>query len=448
MNARSAVRPAAWAALAECGVVYLPVKLLLEQATQAREGILLWFPSFAALFIAGAVLATRFRESPSTPTVAAVVGVTFGLVQGVLWGVKGPGEVGTAVVAASLVALRVVTLALRDWRNPINASFGWGAGILLVEVVLGGNIGSTWRAILPAVVGLFFVGSLASRAESVRLTAPPQARLTDAEPTGKNGRAVGDRLSVLAVGTLAGTVALMAIMTAGGGLELLGKLLYPVLVFVVSVVAFLMGQIARPLLWLIDRLPIDLGGLVEFLQRLRDGDTNPLPQQPPAAGGGMVPRLLGFLLLVVIVGGLVLIIRRRRAEDDWGSWGTQKEEAPRGTSLQPRARFRPGRALRRELPADTVRRWYAEALMLLEAKGMPRPPDATPDEFLRQVADAFPECRHGFHELTRGYERVRYGNVVFGREDIKALEPRRAHVMEILQRARRLEEAAPAEADR
>lgn len=446
MRGRSAVRPAFWAAVAECGVVYLLVKLLLEQATQADEGILLWFPSFAVLFIVGTGLATTFRESRTTPTVAAVAGVAFGLLQGLLWGVRGPGEVGTAVAASSLVALRVVTLGLRDWRNPINASFGWGAGILLVEVVLGGSIGSTWRTILPLVVGLFFVGSLASRAESVRLSAPPEARLTDAEPPEDQGRAVGDRLSRLAVAALAGTVALMAILTVGGGLELLGRLIYPVLVFLVSAVAFLMGQIARPLLWLIERLPVDLGGLVEFLQNLRSGDANPLPRTPPNTGGGLVPRLLGFLLLVVVVGGVVWIIRRRTAEDDWGATDEPKE-APRATPLQPRSRFRPSRGLRRELPADTIRRWYAEALLLLEAKGLPRPPEATPDEFLEQVSTAFPECRHGFHELTRGYERVRYGNVTFGREELQALEPRRAHVMETLQRARRLEEDTAVEAE-
>ena len=86
--------------------------------------------------------------------------------------------------------------------------------------------------------------------------------------------------------------------------------------------------------------------------------------------------------------------------------------------------------------------------MLLEAKGLPRPPDSTPDEFLQRVSEAFPECRHGFHELTRGYERVRYGNITFGREELKALESRRAHVMEMLQRAKRLEDAAAGESNR
>jgi hypothetical protein len=152
----------------------------------------------------------------------------------------------------------------------------------------------------------------------------------------------------------------------------------------------------------------------------------------------VVQRLLGLLLLAVIVLGLMMITRRRRAEDDWGTT-PDREEAPRARSLRAPSRIRPGRIRRRELPVDTVRRWYAETLLLLERRGLPRPSDATPDEFLQQVGAAFPQCRHGFHELTRAYERVRYGNVAFDREELNALEPRRGHVMETLQRAKSLE---------
>jgi hypothetical protein len=442
MNPRAAVRPAAWAALGESGVVYLPVKLLLEQATRGHTGPLIWFPSFVLLYVAGTVLVTRFRDSRSTPSVVAGVGLGVGLTQGALWGIHGPAEVGTALAVSAAVALRVVTLGLRDWRNPIHGSFGWGAGILLFEVVFGGSIGTTWRAPLPVVVALFFAGSLASRAASVRLTAPPEARIGESEGADDEARAktVGDRLTLLAVAALAAALALVGILTAGGGLELLGNLIYPVLVFVVSVAAFLMSQIARPLLWLVDKLPIDLGGIVEFLHRLRDGRTRPLPNQPPPNGGGLIPRLLGLVVVAAIVWVMVQVIRRRRAEDDWGS-EHRDEPAPPARPLRPAQRLRAARRARRELPADTVRRWYAEALLLLERKGVARAPGQTPDEFLRQVAAAVPECRHGFHELTRAYEQVRYGNVIFGRDDLKVLEPRQAHVMEVLQRARPVEMA-------
>ncbi|MFN2590255.1 MAG: DUF4129 domain-containing protein, partial [Actinomycetota bacterium] len=433
---RRAVRPAAWAALGEAGVIYLPVKLLLEQATLARDGILVWFPAFVLLYVAGTAMATRYRQLPITPTVGAVGGILVGLLQGLLWGVRGPAEVGTAVAVSSVVAFRLVSLGLRVWRNPIHASFGWGAGILLAEVVLGGSIGTTWRGILPVIVPLFFVASLASRAASVRLTAPPEAILAGAEgeATGA-GRTVGDRLSTLAIGGLAVAVALIAILTAGGGLELLGNLIYPVLVFLVSAAAFVMGQVARPLLWILERLRFDVGGLAEFLRRLRTGEANPLPPEAGSNGGGLVPRLLGLLVLAALVGALVVVTRRRRAVDDWGS-AEEDPNAPPARPVRPPARRLRPTARRRELPAATIRRWYAEALVLLERKGVRRPPNSTPEEFLHVVSAAFPSCRHAFHELTRGYERVRYGNLELSREEVAALEPRWAHVMETLQRSR------------
>ncbi|HEX9234763.1 MAG TPA: DUF4129 domain-containing protein [Actinomycetota bacterium] len=446
MNPRSAVRPALWAALAEGGLVYLPVKLLLEQATLARAGPLEWFPPFLALFVAGTVLVTRFRQSSLTPTVAAIGGSLVGLLQGALWGVRGPGEVGAAITASALVTLRVVTLGLRDWRNPVHASFGWGAGILLLEAVFGGTIGTTWRSALPFVVALFFVGSLVSRAESVRLTAPPEARLASSDDqAGEAVRTIGRRLSLVAVGALAASVALMGILTAGGGLDLMGRLLYPVLVFVVSAVAWIMEQIARPLFWLIEKLGLHPEGIVHFLHRLATGRTRALPNQPSPAGGGVIPRLLGLAFVVSIVGGLIWAIRRRRAEDDWG---TERPNEPPvlARPLARPARIRLPRPPRRELPADTVRRWYAEALLLLERKGLARPAGATPDEFLQEVSAAFPPCRHGFHEMTRAYERVRYGAMPLGAEDVKRLEPRRAHVVEVLQRAKPLEREEEARA--
>ncbi|HJP66976.1 MAG TPA: DUF4129 domain-containing protein [Actinomycetota bacterium] len=430
--------PAFWAALAESGVVYLLLKLLLEQATQARGGILYWFPSFVVLFVAGAVASTWFRESPSMTTIAAAAGIALGLIQGTLWGVGAAGEIGTAVAGSLLVTLRVATLGLRDWRNPIHASFGWGAGILLAEVVLGGTIGTTWRGVLAFVVGMFFAGSLASRAASVRVTGPPEAR-TDELAEGDPER-VARRLSTAGIVALAIPVLLIAFLTAGGGLRLLGEAVYPVLVFVVSVLAFLMSQVARPILWLFDLIHVDLSAIQRFLARLNTGDSRVLPKQPTAASGGVAQRIIGLLFLAAVLGLLVWLLRRRRAEDDWGA-DAPDHEPLFARSLEPRVKLRTRLARHRELPEDTVRRWYAEALLLLERKGLERPPGATPGEFLRPVGAAFPECRHGFHELTRAYEAVRYGGERFSGEDLRRLEPRKDFVMEMLRRAHNLEPA-------
>src|SRR5207237_938746 len=194
------------------------------------------------------------------------------------------------------------------------------------------------------------------------------------------------------------------------------------------------AQAIRPLFWILDKFHIDFGGIQQFLARLRTGQTRALPRQVPGGNGGAFGRLLGLMLLAAIVGGIFLLIRRRRAGDDWFAEGA-KEEPLRAVQLGRAEKIRLRKPPRRELPADTVRRWYAEALLLLERKGLSRAPNSTPDEFLEEVGRAFPDCRYGFHELTRAYEEVRYGSVTFDRDRVQELEPRRAFVMVMLERA-------------
>jgi hypothetical protein len=66
---------------------------------------------------------------------------------------------------------------------------------------------------------------------------------------------------------------------------------------------------------------------------------------------------------------------------------------------------------RREMPADTVRRWYAESLVALEDRGVEKAAARTPAEFLGEVRSAFPTGGTAFEALTRAYEDVRYGRL-------------------------------------
>jgi Domain of unknown function (DUF4129) len=429
------VRPAALAAAAEAGIIFLPVKLVVEQASLTQGGPLVSYPWFVVLFVAGTALATRFRTARGMPTVAAVVALGIGLVQGIGWGVKGPAEVGIAATMALLSAARAVTLALRDWRNPIHASFGWGAGILLAEVVLGGSIGTTWRAYLPVIVVLFFAGSLASRAASLRLTGAP---VTPAE---SEAPGTGRRLPLALLAVVGAPILLVAFLLGAGGLELVGGLVQPALVFLVSAVAWIASQVARPIIWLADLVNLDLTAIQDFLARIRSGEDGVLPDDPVGGGSPVILRLLGLLLVAAILALLVRFIRSRRREAEGWLGRSQEPPAPRPEPVGRPVKLPRWRALRRELPAETVRRWYAEALVVLERKGLPRPPGVTPDEYLHLVGEAFPDCRHGFHEMTRAYERVRYGSRPLSPRDLTTLEPRRGHVMETLQRARSLEPA-------
>src|SRR5207237_7839672 len=78
-----------------------------------------------------------------------------------------------------------------------------------------------------------------------------------------------------------------------------------------------------------------------------------------------------------------------------------------------------GRLIRRGgFPAEIVRRWYAEALLALEGRGVVKPEAATPAEYVGDVGRAFPEARPAFEQLTRAYERVRYGAIVIERAEM------------------------------
>ena len=84
--------------------------------------------------------------------------------------------------------------------------------------------------------------------------------------------------------------------------------------------------------------------------------------------------------------------------------------------LPPRPRFR------REPPADTVRRLYAEALWALQSREIVREPWQTPAEFAPVVASAVPSCADAFAELTRAYEDVRYGSLRIDETTVGRLE--------------------------
>ena len=401
-TASGPVVPAALAAVAEAGALFLPVRLVAVEATGAGAGPLVDLPWFALLFVGGVAAATAGGGGRLVAAAAGVVGAAAGLLQGAVWGSGHAAAAATAVLAGLVVALRVVTLGARDWRDPIDTSLAWGIGALFVEILMATSV-SGWTELLPFVVPTFFLASLASRAASVRLGGVAIG--------GAQGLRAWVRLWVPVVAALA-AVLVVAVLAGqpGGALEALGRLIYPVLSAVLWVLTFVIAQLARPLVWLAERIGVDVS-------RLDDLDLL-APTRPPsgtAAPPGSVGWLQRVLGLLAFLGALFVVIRAlgrqrppppRVAPAVEGSPDVEIRAAPRSAArILPRL----PRLRRREMPCETVRRWYADVLLALEAKNLPKPAAVTPDEFAVVVASAYPAAEPTFRSLTRAYDDVRYG---------------------------------------
>jgi hypothetical protein len=326
-----------------------------------------------------------------------------------------------AVGLSLLVALRVVTLALRDWRDPIQASFGWGAGILLIEiVVLGGPAFSRGAWLL---VPLFFVASLASRAASVRL----------AEGTEVVGRTSIPWLGLAtALGAVTATVGVVAALVGGRGglLERLGRIIPLILYGVIYALVFVLSWILRPIGWTLHALgfhAIDPSRLTRHIRHTLSGFGHSLTR---TTHPGIVPRILGLVLLTLLVWVLAWFIVQQRRR--WVERELRVAEVVAPAPSPPRVResWRRDRARRRrELPEDTVRRWYAETLIAMERRGVSRVPSRTPAEFLREAVEAFPGAAASLTALTRAYEDVRYGTRAIAPERLDTLEAHRGIIL-------------------
>lgn len=431
-----AVPAACLGALAESGLFFLPVWLLVVEEGGASTGPLASYPAFVALFTGSVAAATGFRHSSAMPSAVAAGAVGVGLAQALVWGKGGLAGTGLLVILSLLVALRTVVLAHRDWRDPVAESFVVGTLVLLAEVVLGtSGEGSVWEPYLPAVAAQFFLGSLGSRAASVWLA----GRIGATPDRGSRPRL---RSAVLILGGLAAVLLVAAVLGAphgvlprAGGLALflMGQLVYG-LAFVTS------RTIAGPIAWLVERLDIDLSFVTEAARNLEGFLQRGGPR--PTSGSSPLLRFLGVAVLGAL-GFLVFRAIRRYRELASVARVAGRTLEPESTTdrIDPRPGLRRRSAKRRRgLPFDRVRRWYAEALLATERLGLSRPPSRTPGEYLRAVTSAFPECAREFTALTRAYEAVRYGGETLPNSAMDRLDASRQTLMAALRRAKPIEE--------
>ena len=361
-----------------------------------------------------------------------VAATALGLAQGSVWGTAGASGTGTAVVLALAVALRVVMLAIRDWREPIADSFVLGTAVLFVEVVAVDRRDPV-HPIIPAVVVLFFLGSLASRAASVWLANRP------AQVGPGSSLARPHRSLIVVLGTLGAVMALaLALGGPHGAFEVSGGFVYGLLAKVILAMGWVVAELLlRPLYWLLTKAHVSAEGISRAAARIRA-----IRPATTGKGGGpsLVERVIGLLLFAGMFLLLLTTIRRRWSLLSEAGARRPGEPTPdRASILSRRARKRTPR-LRRELPADMVRRWYAEALLTLERLGLAKPPSRTPGEYLSDVTRAFPDCAPGFTALTRAYEDVRYGSVRMEPAALGRLDAARGLAMDALSRARRMDD--------
>lgn len=435
------VAAATSAAAAEACVLYPPVWLALESLGR-RHGPLASFPTMAVLFAGAVAVAAGLRRvrSPALPVVAGAVVV--GLVQARLGGVAGPAGAIVSVILSLVLAWRALALSTRDWRDPYQGAFAIAAIALLAEVLVGDAIGGVWARLLPLVVPLFFVAGLASRAASVRAA-------------GEGGPATGlvaapARMALRLLGAFAGLM-LAGIALGGSALRALGRLALSALGVVVVAFLTVFAWAMRPVFWLASRFHVDLLAAFERnVLRARRSALRPISLAHRAAVPGPFQRLLGVLVLAAIAIAIAVALRRRFS----GMWPEhdQADEAEPETEVRPLApvpgklRRGGGRRRPRELPEHAVRRWYAEALVRLEAKGLSRPRSATPDEFAIAAGRAFPACAAGIAALTRAYDDARYGLLALDAPGLEALGARVRELLAAIERHPRREPEAEPEA--
>jgi len=319
-------------------------------------------------------------------------------------------------------------------------SFALGSIVLLFEIAIGSSSQSGVRGVLPLVVAQFFLGALASRASSVRLTAPrEQHERSDVEV--RSERMKSPVIGVVAMAAVIG----LAILLGGrhGALRVIGGVVFLAGGWVLIGLAFVLARILlNPLSWIVAKLHISFRGFSQLARHLQNLSSKS-PHYPGQHGSAWdtLIRLLGLAMLALLVWVLVRAIRRYRELMGWVQGQAEPEVAATLTSLSPPRRLRRGESARRrrELPADTVRRWYAEVLLLLERRGLAKPRARTPDEYLQDVVRAFPDTGPGFTALTRAYDDVRYGYRTIEPSSLDLLEVHRNMVMGALSKSGKIE---------
>jgi hypothetical protein len=443
---RAAVLPAALAATGEAGVLFLPIQEIVREVSAATGGPLVWWPVFGALFVVGVGLGTALRRSRWSVTAIGIGAAAAGVAQAAVWD-RGGGVVSWIgiLVLALLGGLRMVTLAARDWRDPITASVVIGGAWLLVEVAVSGSAPQPWPTLIGPVVLLFFLCSLASRAASVRIE--DGGRVPGGIRREMRARGHGTRMSLP---VLLGVTLVLVLMVVGGGhggfLRWIGIGVFAALAGVLIAATWVLSPLLVPIGWIVGLINLDLLGFLQ--QTFRKLPVFGNIGRHVTGHASVLERALEVVVLLGAVALLIWLIRRRRRLrlGPIARRPARPDVAVAATKGGPVERLRQALRPRRELPEVTVRRYYAEVLLALERRELPKPDHLTPAEFAMDVGHAFPSVRSMFDDLTRAYEHVRYGDRQITIQWLDRLTERRSILLETIRAGERAD-VAPARTD-
>jgi hypothetical protein len=426
---RADVPAAAAAGLAEAAVFCLPAYLAVTGGGATAIPLTVFLPLFLVADAAAVALACRHRESVGTgPAIAAAATVA-----GVLLAGGGTQRVIFTVAVCLLVGLRAVIVGFRDWGEPVGASFAIGAVLLGAEAVVGTTAPHDWGPPLVVLMPMFFIASLVSRAVSIWMSDDPDE--SGVIPMDRRMHRVLDAVVTTVWIPIAMAVAALLGMR-GGVLDHVGSTLAPLGNALVSILVFVFAQLSRPIFWLVDRLGIDPAGVRRLFARVQRSVDQGRDQALRQAGhSSLLGRLVGLALLGLAAWGIVRLIRRIRPE----TRGAESRRVPAAIveTVLPLADTQDVRRqtfARRTLPADRVRRWYAEILLALERRGVEKEPAHTPGEFASAVTGIYPECGGSFRAITRAYEDVRYGAARLDRNALRELDGHHRSVLAAIRR--------------
>lgn len=207
--------------------------------------------------------------------------------------------------------------------------------------------------------------------------------------------------------TVRAFIIILGILTA-----LVLLLLSPLLLWMTRLVP-LLADLVNQILERFRNLPV-FEQAAKILQVINEG----LAKLTPYVKAGRGLALAGILLALVI--GVILAVYLRRAARE-----LIEEEAAQPTesgfnhlSLQNLLRriMNDARGLRLRRAeqlwaAARIRQIYRQLMLLSRRLGEPRPPSATPLEFLPRLAGLFPSEQSGLEHITRAYISVRYGKL-------------------------------------